>query len=148
MWGGPHRLGPLSSLHALTACKLQHCPGIRAPRDLSPLAGLTALSLLDLCGCSNLHGATISSLAPLTSLRCAAIPLPPPPLSLWLCGSQLMSWATRIPMYRHALPVQHGMTCCGPGQQSLAICINTEKLHASWVCGMHAWHIPHTGVHA
>ena len=68
-WTLTCRLRPLSSLVALMTCKLQHCPGIRSPKDLSSLAALTGLSMLDLCGCSNLHGATISSLATLTCLR-------------------------------------------------------------------------------
>lgn len=67
------RLQPLSCLAALTHCKLQHCPGIRSPKDLSALADLTCLTCLDLCGCSNLHGSTISSLATITSLRWASM---------------------------------------------------------------------------
>ena len=63
------RLMPLSALGALTACKLQHCAGIRKPSDLRGLTALTALSSLDLCGCHGLHGSSISSLAALTCLR-------------------------------------------------------------------------------
>jgi len=62
----------VGALAALTALKLQHCRGIQRCADLAPLAALTALSALSLCGCTELRGQGISSLAPLTALRCAA----------------------------------------------------------------------------
>jgi len=69
---GRARLLPVGALAALTALKLQHCRGIQRCADLAPLAALTALSALSLCGCTELRGQGISSLAPLTALRCAA----------------------------------------------------------------------------
>ena len=45
----------MSALAALTALKLQHCRGLQRCTDLAPLAGLTALSALSLCGCTELQ---------------------------------------------------------------------------------------------
>ena len=67
---GRARLLPVGALAALTALKLQHCRGIQRCADLAPLAALTSLSALSLCGCTELQGQGISSLAPLTALRC------------------------------------------------------------------------------
>jgi hypothetical protein len=65
----------VAALRSLTAFKLQHCKGIREKNALAPLSNLTGLSDLNLSGCLNLQGGGISSLAPLTALRClSAIP--------------------------------------------------------------------------
>ena len=63
------RLQPISCLSALTCFKMQHCHGIRKSSDLAPLAALSKLGSLDLCGCSNLQGSGMSSLAALTALK-------------------------------------------------------------------------------
>lgn len=59
----------MSCLTSLTSFKVQHCHGISKAGDLMPLAHLSSLSSLDLCGCTNLHGSGMSSLASLTALR-------------------------------------------------------------------------------
>ena len=60
------RLRPLSSLTSLMSFKLQHCQGIRKA-DL--LSHLIRLECLDMCGCANLQGPSITSLQVLTALR-------------------------------------------------------------------------------
>ena len=71
------RLQPISCLAALTSFKVQHCHGLKKSSDLGPLASLSKLGSLDLCGCSNLQGAGMSSLATLTALRPAPYPISP-----------------------------------------------------------------------
>lgn len=63
------RLQPLSCLIGLVSFKVQHCHGIRKNVDLIPLSSLSKLESLDLCGCSNLQGGSINSLAILTALK-------------------------------------------------------------------------------
>ena len=57
------RLLPVSALAALTALKLQHCRGLQRCADLAPLAGLTALSALSLCGCTELQVGSLTACA-------------------------------------------------------------------------------------
>ena len=66
----------MGKLTGLRVVKLQHCSGIKKGADLLPLARLSALSVLDLCGCAHLHGSGMSSLSSLTALRQTLIPQP------------------------------------------------------------------------
>ncbi len=59
----PSSLEPLAPLSGSLAClRLQHCTGLRGPGALAPLCALTALTQLNLGGCTGLHGQALRAL--------------------------------------------------------------------------------------